>query len=320
MPDWEKKLDAMARETLRENITAVLGAPTWALVLFRKLFQKARISSSNVLDIWPNLELIGHGAVSFLPYEEQFRQLVPNPRVRYFESYNASEGYFAIQNENDDKGMLLLADHGIFYEFIRPEDFLKPDAKALTLDEVVPGENYAMVISTVGGLWRYMLGDTVKFTSLYPHKLKITGRTKHFINAFGEELMVENADAGIAWACEQTGAIVADYTAGPYYPEGREKGLHEWVIEFTVHPPDIEQFAELLDQRLREVNGDYDAKRTRDVALARLQIHPAPQGTFHTWLYRRGKLGGQNKVPRLANNREYLDSLMPILAELSHTA
>lgn len=314
MDEWEAKLERMAEVTSQENVTSMLGTPTWGMVLIDKILSCT--GKSNILEVWPNFEVMMHGAVNFQPYRELFRQQVfPSERVRYQEVYNASEGFFAIQDDLSRVGeMLLMLDYGIFYEFIPLQDVEQPFPAALTVDDVELDKNYALVVSTNGGLWRYRVGDTVRFTSLYPHRLKVSGRTKHFINAFGEEVIVENAETAITKACEATGAVIADYTAGPVYMSNGANGSHEWVIEFTQEPNDQERFNRTLDETLRQINSDYDAKRYNDLVLKRPRVHVVPTGTFYAWMKRRGKVGGQHKVPRLANTREYIDD---ILAQLS---
>ncbi len=317
MSDWDDKLEAMAREAAEENVTAIAGVPTWTWLVVTKAMEVKGITSGNLHDLWPNLEVFYHGGVNFEPYREQFRQLMPAPHLSFMEVYNASEGFFAFQTDLKDRGLQLLLSHGIFFEFIPLSEVGKLHPKALTIGEVEVGETYAMLISTVGGLWRYAIGDTVRFTSTYPHKIVVAGRTKHFINAFGEELMVGNAEAAIAEACAQTGATVKDFTAGPIYaqPEHDLLGTHEWVIEFDQRPNDPEHFNRILDAELQRVNGDYGAKRAGDFAMRFPVIHHAPSGTFESWMRQRGKLGGQNKVPRLANHRDFLEGVLALLPE-----
>jgi len=316
MDEWESKMERMADVTAQENVTSMLGAPTWGLVLIDKIL--TRTGKSNILEVWPNFEVMIHGAVNFQPYRELFQhQVFPSDKVRYQEVYNASEGFFAIQDDLSRIGeMLLMLDYGIFYEFIPAHEADQSHPKTLTIDEVEMDKNYALVVSTTGGLWRYRIGDTVRFTSLYPHRLKVSGRTKHFINAFGEEVIVENAEAAITRASEATGAIIADYTAGPVYMSNGSNGCHEWVIEFTKKPDSQQRFNQILDNTLREINSDYDAKRYNDMVLKRPRIHVVPRGTFYAWMKQRGKLGGQHKVPRLANSREYLDDILGKVLEL----
>ncbi len=312
--DWDMKLARMLVETPQENITSFSGVPTWILVLIRKLLEVQKVDS--ILEIWPNLELFAHGGVSFEPYRELFKKLIPKEGFNYQEVYNASEGFFAIQDEPNRNDLLLMLDYGIFYEFITMDELGKTNPKVITLESVKLHTNYALVISTNAGLWRYMIGDTIKFTSLYPFRIKISGRTKHFINAFGEEVIIENAETAIVEACEKTGAIISNYTAGPRYMKENEKGGHEWVIEFEKQPNDLEQFTLLLDNKIREINSDYDAKRQHDLALTCLKVFTVPQGTFYEWMKQRGKLGAQHKVPRLSNSREYLDSILSLAKTL----
>ena len=314
MDEWEAKLERMAEITSQENVTSLLGTPTWAMVLISKIL--ARTGKSNILEVWPNFEVMMHGAVNFQPYRDLFQQQVfPSETVRYQEVYNASEGFFAIQDDLTRVGeMLLMLDYGIFYEFVPIQDADQPFPKALTIDEVELDKNYALIVSTNGGLWRYKIGDTVRFTSLYPHRLKVSGRTKHFINVFGEEVIVENAETAITRACKATGAVIADYTAGPIYMSNRTNGGHEWVIEFSQEPDSQQRFNQILDETLRQINSDYDAKRYNDMVLKRPRIHVVQPGTFYAWMKQRGKLGGQHKVPRLANSREYLDDILGQLA------
>jgi hypothetical protein len=310
MDEWEAKLERIAEITAGENVTSLLGTPTWGLVLIDKIL--ARTGKSNILEVWPNFEVMMHGAVNFQPYRELFQhQVFPSKNVRYQEIYNASEGFFAIQDDLGRIGeMLLMLDYGIFYEFVPIQEADQPFPKAFTIDEVEVDKNYALVVSTNGGLWRYKIGDTVRFTSLYPHRLKVSGRTKHFINAFGEEVIIENAETAITQACEATGAIIADYTAGPVYMSNGANGCHEWVIEFSHEPNNQQRFNQILDETLRHINSDYDAKRYNDMVLKRPRIHVVPAGTFYAWMKQRGKLGGQHKVPRLANSREYVDDIL----------
>lgn len=313
MEEWEAKIEKMAHYTANENVTSVAGVPTWTVVLLQRILEIK--GATHMHEVWPNLEAFFHGAVAFTPYEKLFQNLIPGTQMRYMETYNASEGFFGIQDLTDTKEMLLMLDYGIFYEFIPMEETDREHPRTLGLHEVQLGKNYAVVISTNAGLWRYKIGDTVRFTSLSPYRIRISGRTKHFINAFGEELIIENAEAGIAFACEKTDAVVENFTAGPrYLAEGR-KGGHEWIIEFTKAPDDLNRFRRILDEKLREINSDYDAKRHKNLALESPVIHSVERGTFYNWMKRRGKLGGQNKVPRLANSREYLDDLLAMIAE-----
>ena len=309
MDDWDQKIEKMAIETSKENVTSILGVPTWTLVLIEKILEIT--GKKSILEVWPNFEFLVHGAVAFGPYREMFQNLVfPSSEVRFLEIYNASEGFFAIQDDlslNDE--MLLMLDYGIFYEFIPIGPHGEEVDQIVSLDQVMLGVNYAMLITTNSGLWRYKIGDTVKFTSILPYRIKISGRTKHFINAFGEELIIENAEKAISVACIQTNSEIKDYTAAPAYMEGGKKGSHEWVVEFSKAPKDLRIFVEILDRTLREVNSDYDAKRSYDLVLELPQVLVAPKGTFYAWMRARGKLGGQHKVPRLSNNREFIDGV-----------
>jgi len=271
---------------------------------------------SNLLEVWPNLELFIHGGVSFTPYRNQYLKLIPSSQMHYMEAYNASEGFFAIQDNPETDDMLLMLDYGVFYEFIPVEQLRQPNPQAYPIGDVEVGKNYAMLITTSSGLWRYLIGDTVTFTSKSPYKIKITGRTRHFINAFGEELIVDNAEKAIKKACDATGAQVAEYTAAPVYMEADKKGSHEWLIEFNVDPASLDEFSRLLDAALCEVNSDYEAKRYKNITLDFPVVHPLAKGTFFKWMKRNNKLGGQNKVPRLSNNREYVDQLLAIHKEL----
>ncbi|MDF2156660.1 GH3 auxin-responsive promoter family protein [Algoriphagus sp. CAU 1675] len=312
MREWEAKIEKMARETMDENVVSIAGVPTWTIVLLRKILEIKK--AKNILEVWPNLEVFFHGAVAFGPYRSLFHELIPSEKMRYMETYNASEGFFGLQDQPDSDELLLLLDYGIFYEFIPMEEWEKEDPKIIPLQEVEAGKNYALVISTNGGLWRYKIGDTVRFTSTSPYRFKISGRTKHFINAFGEEVIVENAEKAIQFAAEQTHATISNFTAAPlYFDKTGAKGAHEWVVEFITPPDDPQLFNEILDRHLREINSDYDAKRYKDLALREPLVHHAPTGIFEKWLGGKGKLGGQHKVPRLSNTREYLEEILPLL-------
>ena len=315
MDEWEAKIDRMAQLTAQENVTSILGVPTWTMVLIQRILDQT--GKESILDVWPNFELFVHGAVAFQPYRSLFsEQVFGGHPVGFQEVYNASEGYFAIQDDmTRPNEMMLMPDYGIFYEFVPVEEADQPFPKAYTIEEVELNRNYALIISTNAGLWRYRIGDTVRFTSLYPHRIRVSGRTKHFINAFGEEVIVENAETAITQACQATGAVIADYTAGPVYMQhnrltGHRQGGHEWVIEFSREPSSLSQFTQILDATLRQVNSDYDAKRYRDMALVMPVVHSVPAGTFYAWMRQRGKVGGQHKVPRLSNSREYVDDLL----------
>ncbi|HNS30191.1 MAG TPA: GH3 auxin-responsive promoter family protein [Tenuifilaceae bacterium] len=308
IPEWESKLEQLAREAIRENVTNIAGVPSWNLVMIKYILDYT--GKKNLLEIWPDLELFTHGGVCFTPYREQFRKVIPSPNMHYLEAYNASEGFFAIQDEPLRDDMLLMLDYGIFYEFIPVEQVNSPNPKAYTVADVELNKNYAMVISTNSGLWRYLIGDTVEFTSTFPHKIKITGRTKHFINAFGEELIIDNAEKALKVACDRTGAVINEYTAAPIFMDENSRGAHEWLIEFEKEPDDLNFFIDTLDRTLCSLNSDYEAKRYKGITLGLPVIRSMGKGTFYSWMKKNGKLGGQNKVPRLSNNREYVDSLL----------
>lgn len=309
MAEWEEKIERMAHNTIHENVTYIAGVPTWTIVLIKRILEIT--GANSLLDIWPNLELYIHGGVNFLPYRRQFEQFIPSQNMFYRETYNASEGFFAAQDREDEEGMLLFLNHGIFYEFLPLEERGKEFPRTLTLKEVEAYKNYAIVITTNGGLWRYIVGDTIQFTSLDPFRIKVTGRLKHFINAFGEEVIVDNADNAIAIACAETGAVVVDYSAAPVYMKDGDSGAHEWIIEFEHLPVPLQTFASLLDKSLQAVNSDYEAKRHKDIALRMPVVHQMPKDGFKHWLKDKGKLGGQHKVPRLSNDRKYLEEMLP---------
>ncbi|MDX2195917.1 MAG: GH3 auxin-responsive promoter family protein [Cytophagales bacterium] len=312
IPKWEDKINKMVETCIDENITSLTGVPTWMIVVINEVLKSQK--KTNILEVWPNLELFMHGAVAFGPYKNLFKTLIPSDQFNYLELYNASEGFFGVQDRPYADDMLLMVDHGIFYEFMPLHNIGKPYPDTLTLDRVVINEPYALIITTNAGLYRYMIGDTVKFTSVNPYRIKITGRTKSFINAFGEELVVENADHAIAEACLKTGAVITDYTAAPcYFSTNNNKGGHEWFIEFAKMPNDLLHFTKILDTSLREINSDYDAKRYNDMALQPPKINSVPQNTFYKWLKTKNKLGGQNKVPRLSNDRKIADELLAIV-------
>lgn len=308
MDEWEAKLDAIASSVINKEVTSISGVPTWTVVLLNDILK--RTGKSNMLEVWPEFEVFFHGAVAFDPYKEVFKKLFPGDKVIYYETYSASEGFFGIQDQQDSKDMLLMLDNGVYYEFIPLDENNSESEKIIRLDEVELNKNYAMVISSNAGLWRYKIGDTVRFTSLLPFRIRITGRTKHFINAFGEELVIENAESAISKACEEHGAILNNFTAAPIYLGGQNKGAHEWVIEFIKAPADKEKFTLCLDQHLRSLNSDYDAKRYKDIALELPHLHFVAEGTFYNWLKKKGKLGGQNKVPRLSNSREFVEEIL----------
>ncbi len=311
IPDFEEKLEKITHYTISENVTSIAGVPSWNLVLLRAVLDFT--GKDNILEVWPNLEVFTHGGVSFTPYRETFKKLIPSEEMNYMETYNASEGFFAIQDDLERDDMLLMLDLGVFYEFIPLDQLDEPNPPVYTVRDVALGVNYAMVISTNGGLWRYMIGDTVVFTTLSPHRIKISGRTKSFINAFGEEVIMENAEKALMTACNETGAVIKEYTAGPLYMSEDTKGAHEWMIEFETQPSNLDHFTELLDITLQSVNSDYEAKRYKDLTLLLPKVVSLKPGTFYLWMQKRGKLGGQNKIPRLANDRKYLDELSDIL-------
>ena len=306
--DFELKRDRIARETLDKNVTNISGVPSWMLSVLTRVMELS--GKTHIEEVWPNLEMFFHGGVAFTPYRKQYEQLITSPKMHYMETYNASEGFFGLQNDPSDKSMLLMLDYGVFYEFIPMDEFGTENPTVVPLWGVETGRNYAMLISTSCGLWRYVIGDTVKFTSTNPYKFVITGRTKHFINAFGEELIVDNAEKGLAYACQQTGAQVLEYTAAPVFMDAKGKCRHQWVIEFSKEPENLEQFATLFDKRMQELNSDYEAKRYKDITLQHLEIVVARHDLFNDWLKMKGKLGGQHKVPRLSNSREIIDQLL----------
>lgn len=311
LDEWEQKIEKLAESTVHENVTSIAGVPTWTLILIRRLLE---ISGKQTLkEVWPNLELYIHGGVSFTPYQDQFERLIGAP-INYLETYNASEGFFASQESFEDDGLLLFMNHGIFYEFLPASEYGKPNAKTVGLRHVELDKNYALIISTNGGLWRYLVGDTVRFTSLSPYKIKITGRVKHYMNAFGEEIMVNQADKAIACAAAETSAIVNDYSAAPVYFNEQHNGAHEWLIEFEQPPADIKKFGAVLDLTLKNLNSDYEAKRYKNIALQNPIIRALPKGTFHQWLKNKGKLGGQHKVPRLNNDRKMVEEIMGMIS------
>jgi hypothetical protein len=308
--DFEVKLEIITKSCINENVTSISGVPSWYLVLIKQIL--AYTGKSNLLDIWPNLEVFFHGGISFTPYREQYKKLIAGDQMKYMETYNASEGFFGIQDDLLRSDMLLMLDYGIFYEFIPADKINSPNPPVYTIGEVEKDVNYAIIISTNGGLWRYMMGDTIVFTCLNPFRFRITGRTKHFINVFGEEVIVDNADKALESACRETGAIISEYTAGPVFMNISSKGSHEWIIEFEKEPSDLFRFTEILDNSLKAVNSDYEAKRHKDLNLAIPVIRQVPKGTFNKWLKVKNKLGGQNKVPRLFNTREYIEDLYEI--------
>ena len=308
MADWETKMQAIVDETIRENVTSLAGVPSWMLVLLNQVLETT--GKDNLFEIWPNLEVYFHGGVSFEPYRQQYAKILPRDSFRYYEIYNASEGFFAIQDQNDSNELLLMLDYGIFYEFIPMDTYGTPGEKVIPLSEVEVGKNYAIVITTNAGLWRYKIGDTVRFTSTNPYRIRVSGRTKHHINVFGEELIIENAETALKRTAEGADLEIVDYTAGPVFMQGREKGAHEWIIEFKQPPRDMEAFSKALDLALQEVNSDYEAKRYNNTTLNPPVIHCAREKLFYDWLKEKDKLGGQHKIPRLSNSREYVDELL----------
>ena len=308
LADFELKRDRIAHEAIRENVTNLSGVPSWMLSVMNRVLEIT--GKDNLSEVWPNLEMFFHGGVAFTPYREQYKKLIPSANMHYMETYNASEGFFGIQDDPSDLSMSLMLDYGVFYEFIPMDEIENPNPHVLPLWGVETGKNYAMLISTSSGLWRYMIGDTVRFTSTNPYKFVITGRTKFFINAFGEELIVDNAEAGLAEACKRTGAQVLEYTAAPVFMDGDGKCRHQWLIEFAQEPEDVTMFAQILDETLQHVNSDYEAKRYKDITLQSLELVVARRGLFHEWLASKGKLGGQHKVPRLSNNRVHIEEML----------
>jgi GH3 auxin-responsive promoter len=309
LDEWENKIEQLALTTAEENVTSLAGVPTWTLLLLKRILEIKQ--KTTIKEVWPNLELYINGGVSFIPYKNQFEKIIGAP-INYLEIYNASEGFIAAQEKPDDDGLLLFTEHGIFYEFLPAEEYGKPSPKTLGLTDVQIGKNYAIVISTTGGLWRYLIGDTIVFTSLNPYKIKITGRVKHYMNAFGEEVMVDNADRAIAIAAQKTNSVVKDYTAAPVYFTDNANGAHEWLVEFDVVPNDLNLFATELDNALKNINSDYEAKRQKNLALRLPLVHALKPGTFNEWLRIKGKVGGQHKIPRLSNERAFLEEVLKI--------
>ena len=310
LSEWETKMAAIVNETVEENVTSLAGVPSWMLVLLNNVLDKT--NKTSLFDVWPNLEVYFHGGVSFNPYIEQYRAILPKKDFKYYEIYNASEGFFAIQDQNYSGDLLLMLDYGIFYEFIPMDTYGTKDEKVIPLSEVELNKNYAVIITTNAGLWRYKIGDTVRFVSISPYRIKVSGRTKHHINVFGEELIIENAEDALKKVCKKTSAEIVDYTAAPIFMEGKEKGAHEWLIEFKTPPKDINYFNELFDNALKSLNSDYEAKRYNNMTLNKPKIHVARERLFYDWLKENDKLGGQHKVPRLSNTRQYLDQLLKL--------
>ena len=310
LSDFEEKMEKIARVAMNKDITNISGVPSWMLAVLKRVLELK--GTDNLAEVWPNLEVFFHGGVAFTPYREQYKQLIRSSKMHYMETYNASEGFFGLQNDPLDPAMMLMIDYDVFFEFIPMDEFDSPNPHVVPLTGVELGKNYAMLISTACGLWRYLIGDTVKFTSKNPYKFVITGRTKHFINAFGEELMVDNAEQGLAKACQETGAQVAEYSAAPVFMDADAKCRHQWLIEFAVMPDSVEKFASILDNSLQAINSDYEAKRYKDITLQPLEIVVARPKLFHDWLKVKGKLGGQHKVPRLSNSREYIEEMLSL--------
>lgn len=308
MSDWEHKMQAIVDETRYENVTSLAGVPSWMLVLLNNVLETT--GKKNLHEVWPNLEVYFHGGVSFTPYADQYKNILPNSGFKYYEIYNASEGFFAIQDQNDSNDLLLMLDYGIFYEFIPMDIYASSEEKAIPLSEVELHKNYAVIITTNAGLWRYKIGDTVRFTSLNPYRIRVSGRTKHHINVFGEELIIENAENALKTVCSTTHSEIVEYTAAPIFMQGNEKGAHEWLIEFKTPPTDINYFNQLLDDTLKTLNSDYEAKRYNNITLNPPKINIARRNLFYDWLKQNNKLGGQHKIPRLSNTREYMDELI----------
>ena len=310
--DFEVKRDKIAEICLHKNVTNISGVPSWMMSVLQRVMELS--GKQHLEEVWPNLEVFFHGGIAFTPYRKAYEQLITSPNMHYMETYNASEGFFGLQNDPEDNSMLLMLDYDVFYEFIPMEEFGKENPTVVPLEGVKVEKNYAMLISTSCGLWRYLIGDTVRFTSRNPYKFVITGRTKHFINAFGEELIIDNAEKGLQYACKKHGAQVREYTAAPVFRDEHTIPHHQWVIEFSCPPDDVEAFADTLDAKLQELNSDYEAKRYKDINMVRLKIVVAEDGLFERWMRKRGKLGGQNKVPRLSNSREHIDELLKMNA------
>lgn len=323
MADFNKKVEAICKECSKENVTNFSGVPSWNLILMNKILEFT--GAENILEVWPNMELFMHGGIGFEPYREIYKALIPSGKMHYLENYNASEGYFAFQDDEAVNSMLLTVNNGVFYEFIPMEDLEEAMAGRFrelpTLEDVKIGTDYALVLTTCGGLWRYMIGDCVRFTSLFPHRIQITGRTQLYINAFGEELMISNAEKALAAACRECSCSVTEFTVAPVFMSINhekdekvsafaKKGFHKWVIEFSVRPESLQDFADLLDKRLTEVNSDYEAKRKDNATMDRLELVEVPEGTFFRWMEKRNKIGGQNKVPRLYGNLKYINELL----------
>ncbi|MEX0635844.1 MAG: GH3 auxin-responsive promoter family protein, partial [Ferruginibacter sp.] len=311
LDEWENKIEQIAEATANENVTSLAGVPTWTIILLKRILEIKKVST--IKEVWPSLELYITGGVSFVPYREQFEKIIGAP-INYLEVYNASEGFFAAQEKPADDGMTLFTEHGIFYEFMPVEEYGKPAPKTVGLHEVQLNKNYAIIITTNGGLWRYLVGDTVRFTSRNPYRIVVSGRLKHYMNAFGEEVIIDNSDQAIAMASQKTGAVVSDYTAAPMYFSDNNNGTHEWLIEFDKAPTDINVFTKELDAALKNANSDYEAKRHKDIALRMPVVKSLPKGSFAKWLKSKGKLGGQHKVPRLCNERKFVEEINLMIA------
>ena len=310
MSEWESKLKAIVHESTQENVTSLAGVPSWMLVLLNNVLQET--GKDHLFQVWENLEVYFHGGVSFVPYKEQFENLLPRKKFKYYEIYNASEGFFAIQDRNDKDDLLLMLDYGIFYEFIPMDTHGTSKQKTIPLWDVEVNKNYAIIITTNAGLWRYKIGDTVRFTSTNPYRIRVTGRTKHHINVFGEELIIENAEEALKSICRKTESEIKDYTVAPIFMSGKEKGAHEWIIEFRKAPKDLDYFTEFLDNALKSLNSDYEAKRYNNITLKMPKVHVARENLFYDWLKSKNKLGGQHKIPRLSNKRDYIEELLQI--------
>lgn len=311
MAEWEQKIEKMAKSTMKEDVSNISGVPSWTLILLKKILEITNKQSIN--EVWPNLEMYMHGGVNFSPYKEQFDTVLKGCPINYYENYNASEGFFGLQDQSNSKEMLLMLDYGIFYEFIPMVDFWAENPKTISLDDVELETNYAIVISTNAGLWRYIIGDTVKFTSLNPFRIKVTGRTKHFINAFGEELIIENVEQALEIACKKITAVLREYTIAPIYLEGNKSGKHQWLVEFEKQPLKMDYFVEVLDTALKTVNSDYEAKRYKNLILDLPELIVVPKNTFYQWLKQKNKLGGQHKVPRLSNDRVIAEEILKLV-------
>ncbi len=314
MEKWDEKLDKLAKATMQENMVSLAGVPSWMLLIMKRVLEES--GKNSISEVWPNLEVYFHGGISFNPYKEQFKTIFNKPDLNYLELYNATEGFFGIQDQQHSDELLLMLDYGIYYEFLPLENNDDENPKTLSIAEVKTDVNYALVISTTAGLWRYKLGDTIKFTSLFPFRFKITGRTKHYINAFGEEVIMDNADKALVIACEKSFAQIREYTVAPVYMNGTDNGAHEWLIEFEVYPDDIEYFTEMLDNALKSINSDYEAKRYQNMILKHPIVKSVPEGTFHKWFESKNKLGGQHKVPRLSNERKFAEEIHSIIKQL----